>query len=272
MPAGMLSACRARPLLLGVALALAAPLAQAADMIEPDRPDVTDSTTTVGRGVFQIETGVEYSRTSEGGGPPEYWLSVPIVLRVGLIDRLEVQLGGEALVRLRNSEEDTGNGDLTIALKYRFLHANEGDWWPALGVLPYVKVPTARAPIGTERPDFGATLLVGFNLPWDLALDANAGLAAIGQTHSGGFLLQGLVSASLQRTLLAERLVVFGELFFFSRGERDGRDRFGGDSGLIYRLTPNLAVDAAVETTLAGGGPDYTIRAGLSTRFGRVTR
>lgn len=263
---------RARPLLLGLALALAAPLANAADVMDPDRPDVTNGTTTVGRSVVQIETGVEYARSSGGGSPPERRLSVPLVLRIGLIDQLEARFEGEPLVRLRGDDDDTGHGDLKIGLKYGFFDVEEGDWRPALGVLPFIKVPIASAPIGSERPDFGVTLLVSFNMPGDFALDANAGLAVIGQTHPSGYLVQGLVSASLQRTLLAGRLVPFGELFFFSRDERDGRNRFGADAGMIFRLTPNLAVDAALETTLAGRGPDYTVRAGLSRRFGGAKR
>jgi hypothetical protein len=268
MLAAMPRARCARAVLLGIALAWAARFAHGADPIDPDRPDVTNGTTTVGRGVVQIETGVEYARSSVGGSPPDRRLSVPLVLRIGLIDRLEARFEGEPLVRLRGADDDTGHGDFKVGLKYGFFDVEEGDWRPALGVLPFVKVPIASAPIGSERPDFGVTLLVSFNMPRDFALDVNAGLAAIGQTHPSGYLVQGLGSASLQRTLLAQRLVVFGELFFFSRDERDGHHRFGTDVGLLYRLTSHLAVDAAVETTLAGRGPDYAVRAGLSTRFG----
>jgi hypothetical protein len=76
----------------------------------------------------------------------------------------------------------------------------------------------------------------------------------------------------VQRSLLTEHLVAFVELFYFSREERDGHHRFGGDVGVIYRLTADLAVDTAVETTLTGRGPDFAVRAGLSTRFGGKAR
>jgi hypothetical protein len=265
----MLSHRRARRFLIGVALALAAPLRAGADAIDPDRPDFTDSAATLGRGVLQIETGLGYGRTSLGGSPAERRLAVETMLRVGLAERLEGRLEAEPLVRLRGAEDDTGHGDLTLGLKYRFRDAIEGDWRPALGVLAFVKVPIAEAPIGSERPDFGATLLAGFDLPWDLGLDVNAGLAATGQTRPSGYLVQGFASASVQRALQPERLQAFAELFFFSREERDGRYRLGADVGIIYLLTPSLAADVAVETTLAGRGPDYAVRAGLSMRFGR---
>jgi Putative MetA-pathway of phenol degradation len=278
MPATMPHSRCVRALLPGIALALAASVAHAASAedvvrpIDPDRPDVTNGTATVGRGVFQIETGFEYSRTSVGGSPTQKEFSVPLVLRIGVLDRLEVRVESEPFVRLRGDEDDTGYGDLKLGLKWGFYDVEEGDWRPAVGLLPFVKLPIADAPIGSERPDFGVTLLLSFNMPADFSLDANAGVSAIGQTHPSGYLVQGQVSASLQHSVLTERLVAFAELFYFSRGERDGRHRFGGDTGIIYRLTPDLALDTAVETTLTGSGPDFAVRAGLSTRFGGKTR
>jgi hypothetical protein len=56
--------------------------------------------------------------------------------------------------------------------------------------------------------------------------------------------------------------------WFRSPDERDGRDRVGFDAGVIYRLGDWLAVDAALETTPAGRGPEYAPRAGVSG-FGR---
>jgi Putative MetA-pathway of phenol degradation len=277
MPATMPPGWCVRALLPGIALVLAASLAHAASAndvlrpIDPDRPDVTNGTATVGRGVFQIETGVEYSRTSVGGSPTQQEFNVPLVLRIGVLERLEVRIETEPLVNLSGDEDDTGYGDLKLGLKWGFSDVEEGDWRPALGLLPFVKLPIAKAPIGSERPDFGVTLLLSFNMPADFFLDANAGITAVGQSHPSGYLAQGQLSASLQRSVLTERLVAFAELFYFSRDERDGHHQFGGDVGVIYRLTPNLALDTAVGTTFTGRGPDFVVRAGLSTRFGGKT-
>jgi hypothetical protein len=268
MPRAMENARHVPCLLLGVLLVAAGPVAAAE--IDPDRPDVTNSARTVPRGAVQIETGLEYARTSLGGGEAERRFAVQAALRVGLTDRLEIGVAGEPLVRLRGADEDTGHGDLTLGVKYRFLDSIKGNAWrPDLGIEPFVKLPIAEAPIGSERPDFGAQLLASFELPWDLGLDVNAGLAAVGQTRPRGYRLQALASASLQRDLIPERLEVFAEIFFASREQRSERDRLSADVGLIYRLTPTLALDAAVETSLLGSGPDYAVRAGVSVRFGR---
>jgi hypothetical protein len=131
-----------------------------------------------------------------------------------------------------------------------------------------VKLPTASEPIGSERPDFGAILLMTLGLPWGLSLDANAGVAAIGQTRPNGFIPQGIVGASLSWAA-TERLSTVSELYFTTKDERDGRESLRTTLAIIYRVTPNLALDSGVRTTLVGTGPDWSVLAGLSVRFGR---
>jgi opacity protein-like surface antigen len=250
-------------------LLLCTPVAAGADSeISPDRPDVSDSTKTVPRGALQIEGGLEHAKTRVAGGESQRRLGVQATLRAGVTDRFEVQLGGEPFVRLRGATDDTGHGDLMLAVKYRFLDGREGAWWPSLGVRPFVKFPIAPAPIGSERPDFGVIALASFDLPGHVNLDLNTGLVAVGQMRPSGYRLQALTSASLSREV-AEGFSAFVELTYASRQERDKRDTVGLNAGVIYLLTKNVALDAAVGTSLAGPGPDYAIMAGVSVRFGR---
>ena len=242
--------------------------AEAQSRFDPDRPDLTDSAKTVPPAAVQVEAGLGYARSSVGGGPDERRLAVEALLRAGLTERLEVRLGGEPFVRLRGAEDDTDHGDVTLGLKYRFLDARDGAWWPALGVLPSLKLPVASEPIGSERPDFALLGLASFALPWDLSLDANAGPALIGQSRPNGYLLQAVTSASLSGEL-GEKLSGFVEVFYASRAQRNARDSVGLDAGLIYFVSRSLALDVAAETSLAGPGPDWALTAGISVRFGR---
>lgn len=242
--------------------------ARAQSRIEPDRPDLSDSAKTAPPGAVQIEAGLGYARSSVGGSPDERRLVGEALLRAGLTERLEVRLGGEPFVRVRGAEEDTGHGDITVGLKYRFLDAQDGAWWPALGIVPSAKLPVASEPIGSERPDFSMVGLASFTLPWEVGLDMNAGPALIGQSRPNGYLLQALASASLSREL-GQRLASFVEIFYASRARRDARDTVGLDAGLVYFVSRSLALDLAAETSLAGPGPDYALTAGISLRFGR---
>lgn len=251
-------------LLLAV-VATVVPARAAEDQVEPDRPDLTNGAKTVPRGAFQIETGIEYSRTSQAATATERRFLVDALGRVGVADRLELQISWQPLVHLRGDEDDTGTGDVTLAAKYRFFDG--GSPWPALGVRPFVKLPAADEPIGSGRADFGASALASFDLPAGFGLDVNAGLAAIGQSRPSGYLIQALTSASLSAEIGAA--TPFVEIFFASRGERDGRDSVGADAGVVYRVTNRVALDAAVQTSLKGNGPDWAVRAGVTVRFGR---
>jgi hypothetical protein len=244
-------------------------VAPAADSraIQTDRPSVSTSTYIVQPGAVQIESGVEYSRTSIGGSPAERQLSIDVTSRAGITEHLEFRLDVEPVVVLRGAQDDTGWGDVALEAKYRFFDGREGRWWPSLGLLPIVKFPTARAPHGTNVPDFGLTGHAGFALPGGFSLEANLGVNALAQRPSG-YRAQGFGSASLSHDL-GERWSAYAEVFFSSAAERGARTSVGFDTGLQFLLTQTLALDAAVQTSLAGQGPDYAFRAGLSVRFGR---
>lgn len=250
-----------------VAVLAVTPAYTAEGEVDPDRPSVSSNARTVPPGAFQIESGFEYARTSRGGGDTERRLGAEALGRVGVVDRLEVRLGWEPLVHLRGPDDETGVGDVTASLKYQLLSPRRNSSWPALGILPFVKFPAADEPIGSGRTDFGAIGLASFDLPAGLGLDVNAGVAAIGQSRPSGYLIQALTSAAL--SLEAGDTSPYIEIFYASRYERDGRDNLGLDVGVVYRLTNRVALDAAVETLLAGAGPDWALRAGVSVRFGR---
>lgn len=235
--------------------------------ISIDRPSFSNSADTVPAGAVQIESGIEYASQRVAAAPTERTLSLDALLRVGIGGHIEVRLGGEPFVRIRGERDDTGHGDLTLGVKYRLLDAAPGGSPAAVAVQPVVKVPLADPPLGSGRPDFTLVGIASIQLPADLSLDVNLGLAAVGQRH-WGYLVQGQASGALTYRL-TDRLSVYGELFFFSREERNGPHQFGTDGGLIYLLTPMVALDVAVQTSLAGGGPDFAVRAGASFRFGR---
>jgi len=238
------------------------------DIIDPDRPDTTNSANPVAKGRVQLETGAFYRRTREAGGPAERRLSWEATLRIGVADNVEFRIDSEPVVHVDNSRDETDVGDFTLGLKYRFLNTREGGWWPALSLNPFVKLPTAQEPIGSGETDGGLLLLASFDLPSDFTLDVNAGAVLVGQNRSSGHLVQARTSASLSRRLI-DGLSGFVELAYASRDTREGRDGLGVQTGLIWRLTRDIAVDTALSTSLAGAAPDFGVRAGVSVRFGR---
>ena len=244
-------------------LALCAAPSIAAE-IEPDRPELTESAKLVPRGATQLEFGPAFSRERQAGQAPEKTFQVEADLRIGLARNVELNLGWDPLVRVRGSDDDTGVGDVTLGVRYRFVEGFEDALWPPhLGVKVFAKLPAAEPPIGTGRPDFGVLLLASLELPHEFELEINLGAAAVGQRRTNGYLAQAIATTALSREI-APSLLGFLEMLYNSPDERGGRGMLAVNVGLIYRLTRRLAIDAAIQTSLAGQGPDYVVRTGLS--------
>jgi hypothetical protein len=153
---------------LGAALVLIAVLATTPaagdERVDPGRPDATDSPSTVPPGAVQVEAGLACGRKRVAGRRTERELALEAALRIGITPTIEVQLEGEPIVHLRRGRDgDTGPGDLTLIVRWRFLDAPERGPGLALGVQPFVKLPLAEEPIGSERLDAGVigTTLAG---------------------------------------------------------------------------------------------------------------
>jgi len=101
-------------LALAVALVLS-PLGawagESPEPISPDRAGASSSTDTVGRGVFQLESGFAYLHESTAGAPTERRFRVEAGLRAGVTDRLELRLEGVPFVRVRGAENETSLGE-----------------------------------------------------------------------------------------------------------------------------------------------------------------
>jgi hypothetical protein len=224
------------------------------------------SATTVGRGVIQVESGLQYTHESLGGSPAQRRFSVQLATRGGLTDHLELGIDGEPVVSLSGAEDATNIGALTLSAKWVFFDSPEGSRWPTLGLQPLVKLPVAREPIDSGKFAFGGLLVASFDLPAAFSLDFNAGVGARGQS-SGGYLAQAQAALGLSRDV-SRALQLFSDLSFASRDERHGRSSLGLDAGLVWWPSLDIAVDASFVTSLVGQGPDWGFRSGVSVRFG----
>jgi hypothetical protein len=254
--------------LLGSGLVLVTAPAWAAEPgpVNSDRPGIGTGAETVGRGAVHLETGVDHVKESRAGEPTMRSTALAATVRFGITDRVELRLDGQPIVVLRGADDTAGTGDLALGAKIKLLEGGAGPVAPVVSIFPSVKVPTGRDPIGGEKVDATLLGLATFSLGADLSLDVNAGVALIGQRQPAGYLVQGQAVTTLNWAI-SPAVAVFGEVFYASRAERDGTEIAGAGSGVTYTLTRDLALDAAVLTTLTGQGPDYRLQAGVTVRF-----
>jgi hypothetical protein len=224
-----------------------------------DRPDVTESPMSLDAGHFQFEGDIfRWEKAFRGDAPTSIsvWNGL---YKFGLTNKLDIQFGIELYNIYKDSQGNTekkGYGNTTIRLKYNFW-GNEGDTRTALGVIPYVTLPTS--PVDDEAY-FG----VGFPFSYGLNDALDLGAQFQGDFSPDG--MNGYDFSYLQTVVVGGALV--GDLDFFAElaGIFAEETIFTLNGGLVYNITPNVKVDIAGNYGLVDEAYS-TMFLGLSFRY-----
>ena len=253
-------------------LLLIAVQARAADPPDlcTDRPGLATGTCTAAAGTVQIESSfVEWSRTDAGGMRTDDLLLGPSTLRFGLDGRSEIQLGIVPFHQTRTSgggsaETHGGFGDMTIAFKHRFSDAAATS---SIAVMPFVKLPTARDPIGNGQWEGGLLVPMQTPLagPLSLILTPEADWKANGNGTGHHARLSSAVSLGLS----------LGPRWSTAIDAQAGRERDAGITAwdatvgpsVTFLATPTFQLDSEVDFGLTQGTPATTLKTGFSARF-----
>lgn len=238
--------------------------------IVTDRPDVTESSQTVGAWRFQMELGTLVG-TGKSHGRRETFLSTPIKARLGIFDPIEIHLetlgfGSKWLSDDGGSSSNTtGVHNLAFGFKLHFF--DQDSWLPSAGLLV-----SAIAPLGTDG--LGRS-------PWailpSLAADWQIGSAWGVGTNLGTYVPfseRGETSDSVIYTLtgnrswapLSNRVATFLE-FFGETAFLDGETLLALDGGFTWLVLPNLQLDLFVGAGLTAVAPDVFGGAGVSFKL-----
>ena len=256
---------------LGILLGGVAPvLAAEQEPIETDRPDISEASSVVGPGRFQLETGVQldYQR---GGRRDDKILTTPTLLRWGIDRRWEARLETDGYSRLRNSgsgalRQTSGMSPLSPGVKYHFQDSRPGSSRPSLGVLLHVAVPSGSSTFRTRHLAGDLKLAADFDLGPNWSLGTNFGFL-VDQDDDGSAYVAGLATASLSRSL-TERLRVFTELALGGSRVRPISDSAILDGGFTYLLNPDTQLDLALGGDISERStPDLYWTVGVSRRF-----
>ncbi|HAK54509.1 MAG: transporter [Vicinamibacterales bacterium] len=233
--------------------------AQTSDLVT-DRPDSTESATTVGRGLVQVETGYLFASTDDVDG-----YEVPgTLVRIGLGGRTELRLGHGGVV---GTEGRHGWSDSTLGAKVNLLEQADG-WRPELAVLGGLSLPTGETGFSSDGVD--PSFLVAFAHDVSEVLSVGYNLGAAWESSPEQADRDAAVVYSLAVGLgLTERLGTFVELF----GDRPTREEMAAglslDGGFTFLLTELVQLDVFVGTGLHGSADDVFVGTGLSFRLPR---
>jgi Putative MetA-pathway of phenol degradation len=237
----------------------------AQDTIEPDRPDVTNSTHIVDIGLLQIEMGALYVRSGSSHGAGS-----PITARVGLTTWLEGRIGTDGIVTQTDGEHrQSGIGDTSAGAKLR-LWADPGGV-PLISVLPTINFPTADSAkrLGSGDPDYLLEVLTGSDLGRHWHADVNYGVGLIGAGQNQPHFTQHLVSASVSAAA-TDNLNPYFEMFWLSQQDPHGAAVTAIDGGAIFELGARYALDGGVQINLTGSPKDVSAFGGFSMIVGEI--
>lgn len=245
-----------RMMLLTVLWAAFVVPAGAQEPIITDRPDFTEAAVTVGKGRFQIETGVAGVRGR--GGIREF--GTEALLRYGTTARSEVRLGLPAYSQIRGGgSSESGFGDIYAGAKFQLGPTKNGY---DISVIPAVFLPGGERDFSSGAIDPEVKLCVAKGLTERLGLS--------GMLYASYPTVDDARNATLQSTLslsyaLTEKIGSFYELVG-TFPERGGSEAFI-HTGVTYQPTPNTQWDIHIGVGLNDSAPISFFAGGYSIRF-----
>jgi hypothetical protein len=239
------------------------------DAINPDRPNVANSSQVVGQGRVQLELGANWDRR-RSDDPHVRTLSTPALLRIGLGETTELRIESDG----RSIEHDydpasgahtasTGWNDTSIGFKWHFADGEGAR--PALGLIGKVALPTGSSALRGSGllPQMVLAAEWDLSKDWSLAVTPGAGRDVDDKGKHYGY---GILAVSLGKKF-SERAQGFLEV----AAPQIASASHGGslaqvDAGVSWLLNKNCQVDAMVVHGLNRNTPDLSLAFGLSVR------
>lgn len=245
---------------------LSAPaLAQERDFCA-NRPGIGTPACTMAPGTAVIETGVvEWDHSADATGSEDSTTLGEFLLRVGVSDSAEVQLGLDSFVRERAHESASGLTVHSSSVGDAFFAVRRGLADPNGPVA--IEAFISASPDHLDRWSAGLLLPVGFDLSggFQLALTPEVDLAADADSDARHFAFGSVIGVS---HALGANLTLGGELSAFEDEDPTGHSldaRIAGE--IAWQIAPRLQVDLEADAGLSAGAPDTAVMIGFAKRF-----
>jgi hypothetical protein len=242
--------------------------------MDTDGPGATESPYTVDAGHFQIEMiwlAFAADTDSFDGEPYELEAAavLPMILKLGLFNRLDVQLVLEPYnvvrERLGTNELNTrGFGDTTLRLKYNLWGNDDGP--TAIAVMPYVKLPTSKDGLGSDSLEGGVILPLSVELPDGCWLGLTTRFGAVRDPAQRDYHAEFVNSIAFGRDLFGN---LFGYVELFSAVGTEQEAGWVGtfNTALIYSLTDDVQLNTGVNIGVTRSADDWSAFFGTAWRF-----
>jgi len=238
------------------------------DLDEPlitDRPDFTESSVTVGRGVAQLEMGYSYTYDSEAGGRTKSHSYPELLLRYGILaEWLELRVGWSYAEETTNALAQ-GSEDLYLGFKIA-LTPQEGIL-PEMALIPQMTVPSGSSAFTAGETLPGVNWVYGWEINDCISTGGSSQLnKAIDGTTSNEY-YEFAQSWTIAYSL-TDRLGAYTEWFaFIPSGADTERNKHFFNGGFTFLVNNDLQLDAFAGLGLNRNAEDYFVGTGVSKRF-----
>ncbi len=237
-----------------------------------DRPDFTESSEVVGRGIVQVEMGttVEWNREPDHR---DRAVTLPLaLLRLGVSRRMELRVSGDgyvlnAMESMVGQSRSRGHADLEVGAKY--LLREGGDDGFAFAVIPMASLPVGADGISSGAVDPTLKFTWATSLPRAFDISGNVNVSRLGD-DLGRYIEHGL-SVSIAHDL-ARGWGFYTEVFGFTPQGRPHSNAWTLDAGVSRLLGDNMQIDLEFGRGLTRAAPDWFVGAGVGIRTAALRR
>jgi len=230
-----------------------------------DRPDFTESSSTVGSGLLQLESGVTYSNFQNG---TDVTTIGEILARWGVAKKFELRF-----VLPTYSRESGSGGNASgflssgVGFKYELAHGDGSGFLGGMdaALLATTTIPTGTSDFASSKWQPSAVFAASWELGPNLGIGANLGVGRPADDENRYTTLWASVAVGVG---LSDTTSVFFELFGFNREEDRGPNTATFQTGLVYLFSSDLQADVRVARRLTDRGVDFLAGAGISWRLG----
>ncbi|WP_299883932.1 transporter [uncultured Lacinutrix sp.] len=216
-----------------------------------DRPDATEASSTVGKGVLQIETGGIYDSFEENKVKTENYTYNTTLVRYGILDNMELRVGWdftEGQTKLNgNTLDDVTSGFSPLLLGVKIDIAEEKGAMPEIALIGHV------FPIFTASSDYrpeSTGIDFRFSLSHTLSEKSSIGYNLGGQWGDDSAEAAAVYTVAYGYSI-TDAFGFYAELY----GDlpEDNKANHYWDAGLTYLVTNDLQLDIYAGTSITKG-------------------
>jgi hypothetical protein len=228
-----------------------------------DRPDATEASSTVGKGILQFETGGLFESYKTGNIKTENYTFNTMLIRYGILDNLELRLGWdfvEGVTKINNQKLDnvtSGLSPLLFGMKIDIAKEN--------GVIPEIALIGHISPIFSASADYRPEYTdIGFRLSLSHTLSEKSSIGYnIGAEWGNDSPEAAAIYTLAYGYSITDKFGMYSELY----GDlpKDSSANHYWDAGFTYLVSNDLQLDTYFGTSITKG-QDILFGLGLSYR------